>query len=211
MKIEIWSDFVCPFCYIGKQKMDHVLENFKHKDQIEIEFKSFELDPSARYVPGKSIYETFSESKGMPMEQVHSIFDQVTQAAKEVGLEFRFDIAQTANTFDAHRLYHYAASTGKGNEYVERLKHAHFIEGKVISDYHVLSELAQEIGVNKEDALRILESDAYTDNVRSDINEAHQIGIQGVPFFIFNRKYAISGAQPEEVFVKTLEAAWSEK
>lgn len=211
MKIEIWSDFVCPFCYIGNQHLENALAKFGHTQDIEIEYKSYQLDPDARHIPGKTMSETLAELKGMPLLQVEQMNQQVAAMAHSVGLTFHNDTAQYANTFDAHRLFHYAKSVGKGNQLDERLKKAYFTDSLLISDFDTLVELAAEIGLDTTEARAVLESDQFTEEVRSEINEAAQIGVRGVPFFVFDRKYAISGAQPEEVFTKTLETVWAEK
>lgn len=211
MRIQVWTDFVCPFCYIGNEKLKRAIQAFEHHDQIEVEFKSYQLDPHARYEEGKTMAESLSETKGMPQEQLKQMTEHLTTAAEEVNLTFRFDIAKNANTFDAHRLYQYAKSIGKGSSYTERVKKAYFTEGEVISDYNTLVKLAEEVGISKEDSLSVLQSTAYSDDVKGDIEQARQIGIQGVPFFIFNNRYAISGSQPQELFAKTLETAWAEQ
>ena len=211
MKIEIWSDFVCPFCYIGNKHLENALEKFDHTDKVEIEYKSYQLDPTAKHLPGKTMEETLSELKGMPLAQVKQMNKQVEASAQAVGLTFNNDTAKYANTFDAHRLFHYAKTIGKGNELDERLKKAYFTDSLLISDFDTLVTLADEVGVSKEEARAVLNSNHYADEVNTEISEASQIGVRGVPFFVFDRKYAISGAQPEEIFTKTLETVWAEK
>ena len=211
MKIEIWSDFVCPFCYIGNKHLENALEKFDHTDKVEIEYKSYQLDPTAKHLPGKTMEETLSELKGMPLAQVKQMNKQVEASAQAVGLTFNNDTAKYANTFDAHRLFHYAKTIGKGNELDERLKKAYFTDSLLISDFDTLVTLADEVGVSKEEARAVLNSNHYADEVNAEISEASQIGVRGVPFFVFDRKYAISGAQPEEIFTKTLETVWAEK
>ena len=182
MKIEIWSDFVCPFCYIGKRKLERALGKFPHKEQVVIEYKSYQLDPGAKYIPGKSFYETFSDLKGIPLEQTIKMNQQVAAHAKEAGLDFHFDTMKYANTFDAHRLAKFAEEKGKAEEMTERLFYAHFTESKLISDHETLIELAGEIGLDKVETREVLASDRYRDLVRKDINEAYQLGVRGVPF-----------------------------
>ena len=211
MKIEIWSDFVCPFCYIGNKHLEDALAKFSHADEVEIEYKRYQLDPTAKQLRGKTMEETLSELKGMPLEQVKQMNKQVEASAKAVGLTFNNDTAKYTNTFDAHRLFHYAKAVGKGNELDERLKKAYFTDSLLISDFDTLVTLADEVGISKEEAHSVLESDRYSDEVKAEINEAGQIGVRGVPFFVFDRKYAVSGAQPEDVFTKTLETVWAEK
>ncbi len=210
LKIEIWTDFVCPFCYIGKRKLEQALERFEHSHEVEVEYKSYQLNPNATSVPGKTMNEILAEEKGVPVEQMKKMNDQVTQMAKEVGLNYALDTAQFGNTFDAHRLFHYAKTINKEAEMMERFKKAYFIESLSVSDHESLANLSEEIGIDKAKALEILTSDQYANDVRADIKEASEIGAQGVPFFVFNRKYGISGAQPDEVFDKTLETVWAE-
>lgn len=211
MKIEIWSDFVCPFCYIGNKHLEDALAEFDHTDDVEIEFKSYQLDPTAKHLPGKTMEETLSELKGMPLEQVKQMKKQVERSAEAVGLTFNNDTAKYTNTFDAHRLFHFAKEVGKGNELDERLKKAYFTDSLLISDFATLVALADEVGISKEDARTVLESNRYADEVNAEIYEAAQIGVRGVPFFVFDRKYAVSGAQPKEIFTKTLETVWADK
>lgn len=211
MKIEIWSDFVCPFCYIGNKHLEDALAKFSHADEVEIAYKSYQLDPTAKHLPGKTMEETLSELKGMPLEQVKKMNKHVEASAKEVGLTINNDTAKYTNTFDAHRLFHHAKAVGKGNELDGRLKKAYFTDSLLISDFDTLITLADEVGISKDDARSVLESGRYTDEVKAEINEAGQIGVRGVPFFVFDRKYAVSGAQPEDVFTKTLETVWAEK
>ena len=163
MKIEIWSDFVCPFCYIGNKHLEDALAEFDHADDVEIEFKSYQLDPTAKHLPGKTMEETLSELKGMPLEQVKQMNKQVEKSAELVGLTFNNDTAKYTNTFDAHRLFHFAKEVGKGNELDERLKKAYFTDSLLISDFDTLTALADEVGISKEDARIVLESNRYTD------------------------------------------------
>ncbi|WP_156290286.1 DsbA family oxidoreductase [Oceanobacillus salinisoli] len=211
MKIEIWSDFVCPFCYIGKRRLEHAMEKFEHNDRIAIEYKSYQLDPNAKHIPGKDFYETFSELKGMPLDQVKAMNGQVAKQAESVGLTYHFDSMKYANTFDAHRVAKYAEEKGKGKEITERFLYAYFTESKLMSDYDTLVSLAGELGLDEQEVREVLETNRYAKDVREDLNVAHQIGVQGVPFFVFNEKYAVSGAQPEEVFSEVLEKVWEEE
>ena len=210
MKIEVWSDFVCPFCYIGKRRLEHALEKFAHRDNVTVEYKSYQLDPTAKHIPGKDFYETFSELKGMPLPQVKAMNQQVAEQAKSVGLTYNFDTMKYANTFDAHRVAKYAETKGKGKELTERFLYAYFTESKLMSDFETLATLAEEVGLDKEEVKTVLESNQYINEVRRDINVARQIGVQGVPFFVVNEKYAVSGAQPEEVFTEVLQKVWEE-
>ena len=211
MKIEIWSDFVCPFCYIGKRKLEQALETFPHRDEVTIQFKSYQLDPDAKYDPELSFDETFSKLKGMPLEQVKAMNEQVRQHAEQVGLTYHFDTMKYANTFDAHRVAQYAEKNGKGDEITERFFYAHFTESKLLSDQGTLVELASEVGLNEAEVKEVLETNKFTEEVEADIEMAQNIGVQGVPFFVFNRKYAVSGAQPTETFLTALEKVWEEE
>ncbi|AXI07953.1 disulfide bond formation protein DsbA [Oceanobacillus zhaokaii] len=211
MKIEVWSDFVCPFCYIGKRRLENAMQQFEHSDDITVEYKSYQLDPTAKHIPGKDFYETFSELKGIPLDQVKVMNNQVGQQAAAEGLTYNFDTMQYANTFDAHRVAKYATKLGKGKEITERFLHAYFTESRLMSDHDTLIELAAEVGLNKEEVKEILQSNDYMKAVQNDITVARQIGVQGVPFFVFNEKYAVSGAQPAEVFSEVLEKVWEEE
>ncbi len=211
MKIEVWSDFVCPFCYIGKRRLEKALNGFSHKESVTIEYMSYQLDPAAQHIPGKDFYETFSELKGIPLEQVKQMNHQVAKEASKVGLDYRFDTMQYGNTFDAHRVAKFAAKNGKGNELAEHFLHAYFTESEQLSNHETLTRLAGEAGLDKEKVKEILKTKKYSQQVNEDIDIARQIGVQGVPFFVFNEKYAVSGAQPSEVFNEVLEKVWEEE
>lgn len=211
MKVEIWSDFVCPFCYIGKRRFEHALEKFSHRDQVVVQFRSYQLDPTAQHIRGKNFAETFSELKGIPLEQVSVMNKQVADQAEEVGLTYRFDTMRYSNTFDAHRIAKLAAENEKEAELTERFFQAYFTDSELLSDKNTLIRLAEEAGLNKEDAESVLESCKFRTKVNEDIDLAKQLGVQGVPFFVFNEKYAVSGAQPEESFTQVLEKVWQEE
>jgi len=211
MKVEIWSDVVCPFCYIGKRKFEKALGAFAHKEQVEIVWKSFQLDPTTKSHPGKSVIESLAEKKGWTLEQSHQINAQVTGMAKEVGLDYQMDKAVIANTYDAHRLSHLAATKGLQDQMEERLFAAYFTEGKDIGDKDTLVTLATEVGLDAAEAAAVLQSEVYNDQVQADILEAQQVGVRGVPFFVFDQKYAVSGAQPSEVFAQVLSKVWEER
>ncbi|MFN3996360.1 DsbA family protein [Algoriphagus sp.] len=210
MKIEIWSDVVCPFCYIGKRKLEKAIEKFPFKDKIEIEWKSFQLNPNQKTDPTISTLEHLSQSKGWSMEQTREITSNVVNMAAAQGLEFDFEKAVVANTRNAHRLIHLAKESGKGDAMKERLLKAYFSEGKNVDDFPTLISLGKEIGLEEEKIKAMLESDQFDEVVDQDIYESRQIGVKGVPFFVLDRKFGISGAQPDEVFVQTLQKAWTE-
>lgn len=210
MKIEIWSDVLCPYCYIAKRRLEQALDQFEHSDNIELEWKSFQLQPGAETRPEKNPAEHLAEVKGWSIEQTDQMFRRVTDMAAEEGLEFNMNDAIVANSFNAHRFAHYAKTQGKGDEAEEALFKAYFTDGKNIDDTDTLVALGKEIGMNAEETRKVLESDQYSNAVRQDIKTAQNIGIRGVPFFLFDRKYAISGAQQSEVFLKALNKSWSE-
>ncbi|MGM0839535.1 MAG: DsbA family oxidoreductase [Bacillota bacterium] len=211
MKIEVWSDYVCPFCYIGKRHLEEALQQFPERDQVEIAFKSFELDPDAPVDTDMSIQEILSKKYGTSLEQAKNMTDSMTKQAATVGLDFRFDTSIPTNTFDAHRLTTYAKTKGKETELTEILLHAHFTLSKHIGDKETLVRLAEQAGLDAEESQAVLESDEFTQDVRADEEEARQIGVQGVPFFVINRKYAISGAQPSDVFLSSIQKVWEEE
>jgi predicted DsbA family dithiol-disulfide isomerase len=211
MKIEVWSDFVCPFCYIGKRRLEMALDKFEHKDKVELVFKSFELDPSAKKKYDENIHELIAKKYEIPLEQAKALNAQIVDQAKDVDLSYNFDDLIPTNTFDAHRLSHYAKTEGKMNELSERFLKAYFVDSLNISDHKVLASLADQVGLNRDEALRVLESDQYGADVRKDEETASKLKITGVPYFVFNNKYAISGAQPVELFLEVLEKAKEEE
>lgn len=210
MKVEIWSDYACPFCYIGKRRFEGALNQFAHKEEVEVIFRSFELDPHAEKDVQINMDQLLAAKYGMSLEQAKAANDNVTRQAAEVGLAYHMDTVVPTNTFDAHRLTHFAEKHGKMGEMSERLFRAFFTESKHLGDRDMLSKLAAEVGLSQEDVLAMLDSDDYVQGVRADENEATQLGVRGVPFFVINRKYAVSGAQPHEVFVEALQKAWEE-
>ncbi|MFD1065169.1 DsbA family oxidoreductase [Oceanobacillus locisalsi] len=211
MKVEIWSDYICPFCYIGKRRFEHALEKFSHRDNVAVQFRSYQLDPTARHIPEKNFAETFSELKGMPLEQVYTMNEQMADQAKEVGLTYHFDTMKYSNTFDAHRITKLAAANGKEAALAERFFHAYFTDSELLSDKETLIRLAAEIGLDQEEAKDVLDGGKFRSKVNEDIELAKQLGVEGVPFFVFNEKYAVSGAQPEATFTQVLEKVWQEE
>lgn len=206
IKVEIWSDVVCPFCYIGKRRLEAALHQFG-SEKVEIEFKSFQLDPDMNLHAGKDVYDYLAERYGKDREWSVGMHRNVAEQARMVGLDYRFDEAVPAPTFDAHRAAHFAKSKGFGNAYEELLFRAYFTEGKNIADHQVLIALGESLGMKGDEILAALEAGYFEEEVRSDIAEAGQIGVQGVPFFLFNRKYAVSGAQDPAVFLEVLKKA----
>lgn len=211
MKIEIWSDYTCPFCYIGKRNLESALEDFVGKDQVKIEYKSYQLDPNAEKYAGQDFYESMAKKFGS-VEQAKQMTASITEQAKAVGLEFNFDTMKPTNTFDAHRLNKLAQTYGKDKELAERLLRANFTDSADVGNIETLAQLAEEVGIDKQKALATLQDEsAFREAVLTDISEAKEFGITGVPFFILNRKYAISGAQPKETFMQALEKVREEE
>jgi len=208
MEVKIWSDVRCPFCYIGKRKFETALAAFAHKDEVKITWKSFELDPDLQTVADTNIYEYFSKAKGIPQEQAVDMFNNVTQVAAEVGLDFKLDQSVVANSFKAHRVIQLAKTLNLGDEIEEALFRIHFMEGKNIDDEQVLTETAKNIGISASAVQSLFNGDDFDAEVRIDQLEAQRIGIRGVPFFVFDDKYAVSGAQAPEIFLQTLEKAY---
>lgn len=208
MQIEIWSDIMCPFCYIGKRKFETALAQFPDKENIEVIWKSFQLAPGLKTQPGKNIHQFLSEHKEISVQQAKSLNDQVAYTANQAGLDYEFDKTIPANTFNAHRLSHLAKHDGLQNEMEEKLFAAYFTEGKNVDDTQTLVQLGTETGLDSAEVKKTLESNKYADEVRSDIYEAQQAGIHGVPFFLFDRKLTVSGAQDSRVFLETLEKSF---
>ena len=210
MKVEIWSDVMCPFCYIGKRKFEAALNAFENKTDVEIVWKSFQLNADLKTDPSKNTVQHLAESKGWTMEYTRNTIKQVTEMASSVGLSYDFDKAVVANSFDAHRLIQYAKTKNKGDAAEEALFKAYFTEGKNTADHAVLIALGTEIGLDAESVKTLLKGTDFSAEVKKDIAESQQIGVSGVPFFVFDRKYAVSGAQDSKVFLETLNKTWKE-
>ena len=210
LKIQIWSDIMCPFCYIGKRRLEDALAQFEHRDAVEIEWKSFQLDANFIASPDDNIIDHLAEKYRKDNQWAQEMVDNMTQNAKNSGLDFHFEKAVLANSFNAHRLLHLAKKHHVGNELKELLFKAYLTDGKNIDDLKTLSELGLQVGLESSTIDKVLHSTAYAKEVQEDIQMAQKIGIQGVPFFIFDNKYAVSGAQHIETFVKTLEKVWKE-
>jgi predicted DsbA family dithiol-disulfide isomerase len=210
LKIQIWSDIMCPFCYIGKRRIEETLSNFEHKDAVGIEWKSFELD--AGFVPSAddNLAEHLANKYGRDLDWAQTMLENMTENAKTAGLDFHFDKTVMANSHNSHRLLHLAKKHQLGNELKELLFKAYFTDGKDLNNLETLNELGIAAGLEAEAVAQVLHSDGYSQNVKQDIQEAGKIGVQGVPFFVFDNKYAISGAQPATTFLQTLEKVWQE-
>lgn len=211
MKVEIWSDIMCPFCYIGKRHFESAMSQFTDAQNIELEWHSFQLDPDIpKKAPKTNAYQFLAERKRISLEQSKAMHENVVNMAKAAGLTYNFDKAVVANSFDAHRVIQLAKTKGLGDEIEERLFKAYFTEGQNFSDAEVLTRLGHEIGLKEADIEEVLKSDRYGNEVKKDIEEAQKIGVQGVPFFVFDRKFAVSGAQPPLAFLETLNKSFTE-
>lgn len=210
MKVEIWSDVMCPFCYIGKRNFEAALEEFANKDHIEVIWKSYQLDASILDVPTENYQDYLVVRKGMSAGQVQGMFENVTQSAKEAGLEYNFDKAVMVNSLSAHKLIQFAKTKGLGEQAEESLFLAFFTEGKNIADLGTLTQIGKEIGLDETEVKAAFTDEKYAALVNQDIQEAREVGVQGVPFFVLDRKYAVSGAQPAKAFLENLEVAFAE-
>jgi predicted DsbA family dithiol-disulfide isomerase len=211
MQVDIWSDVVCPWCYIGKRRFETALARFSHADQVQVVWHSFELDPHATASPAGSIPDRLAAKYGISREQAIENNRRLARLAAAEGLDYAFDRAQPGNTFDAHRLLHLAREQGKQAEVKERLFRAYFTQGEPIGDQATLLRLATEAGLGEDDARRVLESQAYADEVRADERLAAELGITGVPFFVLDMRYGVSGAQPADLLLSALERTWAER
>jgi len=210
MVVEIWSYVACPYCFIGKKKFEKALQQFPERDKIKIQWKSFQLSPELKTNPDITIYEYLCDSKGINIEEAKEMTYFAEESAASTGIKLNFDKVIPANTLRAHILLHLARQNGKQNEVKEKLFHAHFVEGKNVDDINVLGEIAASSGISTEQLHKVLQDESYADSVREDIYEARQLAIRSVPFFVFNRKYAVNGAQDPVVFLRTLEKAFEE-
>ena len=210
MQIEVFSDVVCPFCYIGKRRLEEALDGFGHSDQVTVTYRSFQLDPSSPETSELSLEQLLAQKYGQSLEQARTMNDRVSDMAATVGLDFHLQDAHPANTFRAHRLLHFAATKDLGNELTERLMRGYFSEGVRIGHRDELLRLAVEVGLAEAAAAEVLDGSAFTAEVNADIALATGFGASGVPFFVFDRKYAVSGAQETALFTEVLDKAWSD-
>ncbi|MFP4177678.1 MAG: DsbA family protein [Acholeplasmataceae bacterium] len=211
MKIELWSDFACPFCYMGKKRFEQALAAFENRDEVEVSYKAYQLDPNAPKKMEGTAAEAFARGHGMDVKQAEERFRMFTENARTVGLTYNYDIIQMTNTFDAHRLAKWADTKGLEPEITDRFMKAYFSEGKNLSDFETLATLASEIGLDRDEALEVLNKNDYADEVKAQIDEGHRVGVQGVPFFVINRKYGVSGAQQKEYFLAALKQIHDEE
>ncbi|MGH2858170.1 MAG: DsbA family oxidoreductase [Solirubrobacteraceae bacterium] len=209
MQVEIWSDIACPWCYVGKRRFEAALAQFEHRDDVQVTWRSFELDPGAPAERGGERAEHLARKYGMSVQRAKEMEAQMTATAAGDGLEFRFDIARGGNTFDGHRLVHLAAEHGLGDEMKERLLRAYFTEGELISDRERLVALAAEVGLDRDEVAAMLTGDARADEVREDERTAGELGISAVPTFVIDRALGASGAHPPEALLELLRRGWA--
>src|SRR5580704_10071179 len=211
MKVEIFSDVVCPWCAVGKRRFEDALGRFEHADEVDVVWRAYELDPGAPPRRQGDYADRLARKYGMSREQAVAANERLTAVAAVEGLDFRFDRAQPGNTFDAHRLLHYARKVGPGlqDALKERLFVAYFSEGAAIGDRPTLVRLAGEVGLDPDESAAILAGDRYADEVRADESEAHELGVSGVPFFVVDGKFGIPGAQDADSILSVLERAWT--
>jgi predicted DsbA family dithiol-disulfide isomerase len=210
MRIDIWSDVVCPWCYIGKRRFETSLARFDHAPDVEVVWHSYELDPDAPSVIEGSLVDRLASKYGMSRERARQAHAHVSEVAAAEGLDFRLDDARHGNTFDAHRLVQYAATVGRQGETKERLMRAYFTEGVAVGDRAELVAPAVDAGLDETEVRRVLAGDAFGDAVRDDEAQARAIGVRGVPFFVVDGRYGVSGAQPATVFDEVLRTSWAE-
>jgi len=210
MQVEIWSDVVCPFCYIGKRQLEAALEQLPDRDRVQVTWRSFQLGPDTRTDPSRNAIQNLAEKKGWTLEFTRQAVADVSNRAQAVGLTFDYEQTKVANTFDAHRLVHYATSAGKGDDVAEALFRAYFVEGRNVGDHDSLAQLAAGAGLQEDEVRELLRSDRFADEVRRDLRTAAQFGINSVPCFVLDRKYAVNGAQGSPVLLQALQQALSE-
>jgi predicted DsbA family dithiol-disulfide isomerase len=229
VKVEIWSDVVCPWCAVGKHRFEKALAGFAHRDEVEVSYHSFELDPDSPHEAEGDLHDYLATKYGMSREDAEARHRQMTAMAAEDGWDFHFDRARRGNTFDAHRLLHLAAepsscrtredrasdlreSVGRGvqDAVMERFFRGYFTEGEAIADHTTLARLGSEAGLDADEARAVLASDRYADAVRADERQAKAFGITAVPFFVVDRTYGVAGAQPPEALLQVLDTAWAE-
>ncbi len=211
LRVEIWSDVACPWCYIGKRRFAAALDGFAHREHVVVRWRSYLLSPEAPVGSPLTEAQMLAQAKGLPLDAVEEMFAHVTAVAAGVGLTYRFDTVRPANTFDAHRLVHLARRHGDdvADRTVEALMSAHFEQGLAVDDRDVLVGVAADVGLDPDAARRALAGDDAADDVLADLDEGRTVRVSGVPFFVLDRRFGVSGAQPTELFARALERAWS--
>ncbi|MDT0690688.1 DsbA family oxidoreductase [Salegentibacter sp. F188] len=210
IQVDIWSDVRCPFCYIGKHRFEAALVKFSHRKQVRVEWHSFQLDPAIETQPEISTLDYFVKAKNVSKDQAKEMFDGARKMASETGLEMDLENSVVANSYKAHLLIQLAKTKNVANQMEEALFEAHFQKAKNIDDNEVLVEIATSVGISETEAKDALNSSDFAAAVKEDELQAQKIGVRGVPFFVFNNKYAVSGAQSSESFLEVLEKVWQE-
>lgn len=210
MKIEIWSDIVCPFCYLGKREFELALDQFQFKDHIEVSWKSFQLSPNLKTNAEVTIYDHLSKEKGIPEDQARKMTKGISVRGVSIGITYNFEQSIVANTFNAHMLLHFAKQFGVQNQVKERLLFLHFTEGANVDDNDTLLGVCDDFNLNRAEFEEILATHSLRKEVQKDSEQARIYGITGVPFFVFDQKYAVSGAQENRVFQETIQHAFDE-
>jgi predicted DsbA family dithiol-disulfide isomerase len=208
LNVEIWSDIACPWCYVGKRRFEAALDRFEHSDQVQVTWRSFELDMEAPEERESDTVTHLAQKYGSSVEQAQAMIDRMTATAAADGLDFRFDLARGGNTFDAHRLLHLASAHGLQDAMKERLMRAYLTEGELISDRATLERLGVEIGLPEDEVRDTLATDRFSDEVRADERTARSLGINAVPFFVVDRAFGASGAHEPEALLQLLNQAW---
>jgi len=211
MKIEIWSDFICPFCYIGKRRLEMALDQFPESDNVTLYYKSYELYPSGAGDTCMNMHELLADKYRLTPPKAMEMFEHISAQAEEIGLKYHLDTMQYVNTFDAHRLVQYANKQKKGNALTEALLHAQFSESKNLSDHGILLDISNRVGLEEDKIVDLLGSRKYGQHVRDDEEQAKEIGIEAVPFFVFNEVYGVPGAQTVDVFLDVLNKVHEEE
>jgi predicted DsbA family dithiol-disulfide isomerase len=209
--VEIWSDVACPWCYVGKRRFEAALERFEHRDEVHVSWRSFELDPEAPSEREGNRAERLAAKYGMTVEQAREAEQRLTAVAAEEGLNFRFDVARSGSTFDAHRIVHLAAEHGLEDTMKERLLRGYFTEGELMADHDTLARLAVEVGLDEREARETLAADRFAEQVRADERTAAGLGIAAVPTFVVERKLGVSGAQSPDALLELLREGWAKR
>jgi predicted DsbA family dithiol-disulfide isomerase len=210
MRVDIWTDVVCPWCYVGKRRFEKALATFEHRDDVQVVHRSFQLNPTFPVGQTSPRRNALMSKYGLSEQQVDTMNARMEQTAAEEGLDYDLADGVTGNTFDAHRVLHLAHQRGRQDETIERLYRAYFTEKRSIFDHDALVDLAGEAGLDRDEVRRMLAGNAYAAAVERDIEEARALGATGVPFFVIDQRYGVSGAQPPDVFRQALVRAWSD-
>ena len=210
MNIEIWSDVVCPWCYIGKRRFEDALGRFAHRDEVEVVWRSFELDPGAPAVRKGDLTGHLAKKYGTDLVGATRAIDHMTAQAADEGLEYHLENARGGNTFDAHRLIHLARERGIQDQVKEAFLRAYHVDGVAIGDPDAIARVGIEAGLDADEVSAVLAGDAFAEAVRADEEEANSLGVSAVPFFVFGRRYGVPGALPADALLRALDQAWQD-